>query len=196
MAEGAGSKGSDKAVSRRSIVVEVGAEKRPEIQLECIDSGERNEDVKSQTALLSNNGVYSEANSPSARLNKTSLKMKGERSQSKDLLEAIKNRKYGKEYFEKRMKKQIGVTTLIGPRRENTLMKLQDSNESGSNPFERSQSLDFNEQIPDMDILLNNIDRNTSFKTKLEKAIIEFNQSPSKAFDFLWKEQIVPFSSP
>jgi len=117
-----------------------------------------------------------------------------ERGQGAEMLEAIKARKYTKEYFEKQRKEQIGVTTLVGPRRESSIMKISSApsaEPSGHVELERQISLDSNEQIPNMDILLNNIEKNTSLKVKLEKAIIEFNQSPAKAFEFLWKEQIV-----
>ena len=60
-----------------------------------------------------------------------------------------------------------------------------------ANQFERQQSMDSNEQIQNMDLLLNSIDKNTRLKIRLEKVIIEFNKSPNKAFTMLWKDQIV-----
>jgi len=191
-----GSKDNDK-VKRLEIMVEEEPEvKHVDIHIVNINSDEPKEDIKSHNPLLNSNGIYSGDSNPSSgrhRDKKVSFKLKKEHNQSKEYLEIIKKRKYDKEFFEKRMKKPIGVTTLIGPKRENTIMKFQDpgSGEVGSNPFERSRSLDFSDQIADMDILLYNMDRNTSLKTKLEKAIIEFNQNPNKAFDYLWKEQIV-----
>ena len=128
--------------------------------------------------------------SPTSKAYKSGVKMKADRGPSAELLEVIKARKYSKEYFENQRKEQIGLSTLVGPRRETTIIKLG-AETGGQAQFERQQSLDSNEQIPNMDILLNTIDKNTSLKVKLEKAIIEFNQDPSKAFDFLWKEQIV-----
>ncbi len=109
------------------------------------------------------------------------------------LLEQVKARKYSKEFFEKSRKENIGLTTLAGQRRETTVIRFgkPENEEVGGQQFDHPPSLDSNEQIPNMDILLNTIDQNTSMKIKLEKAILEFNLSPNKAFDFLWKEKIV-----
>ena len=125
---------------------------------------------------------------------KSNIRLKSERKTEAQLLEHIKARKYTKEFFEKCRKEQIGLTTLVGPRRETTIIKLNkgEAEEAGGQmQFERPPSMDSNEQIQNMDILLNTIDKNTTLKVKLEKAIIEFNQSPNKAFEFLWREQIV-----
>ncbi len=130
---------------------------------------------------------------------KPPIKIRNELNPEAKLLEHIKARKYSKEFFEKSRKEQIGLTTLVGPRRETTVIKFGKQEEEAGGQMkerpkekeERPPSLDSNEQIPNMDTLLNTIDQNTSMKVKLEKAIIEFNSAPNKAFDFLWKEQIV-----
>jgi hypothetical protein len=113
-----------------------------------------------------------------------------------ELREHIKARKYNKAYFENARKEQIGLTTLLCPRHETTIIKLPKApTEEAGGPmkYERPPSLDSNEQIQDMDLFLNTVEMNTTLKNKLEKAIIDFNQSPVKALEYLWHEQIVTF---
>lgn len=122
------------------------------------------------------------------KLCKSALKVRA-KGPATEVPEIIKARKYGRDYFEKQKSKQIGVTTLF--KRQTTVINLPEPLDAALQSQYEKQCLDTNEHIPNMDMLLSKIDKNTSLKVKLEKAIIEFNQAPSKGLEFLWKEQIV-----
>jgi len=135
-------------------------------------------------------GEQSDSEIKERKVCKSALKFKAS-CPSTNILEVIKARKYGREYFETQKSKQIGVSTLF--KRQTTIINLSESPDIILQSKYEKQ-FDTNEQIPNMDVLLNKIDKNTSLKVNLEKAIIEFNKAPSKGLDFLWKEQIVLFA--